>query len=182
MRDEAFQPENFSCSMFAKNLDGVYLWVNQALLTKHRLKIIDIVGKTDKDLPWATHSKVLRRNDEEVVDEGLPKVFKETASRDGLIVKGYVQKSPAIDENGKIVGLTGVWIDVPSNHSLLLAFSLREKQCLEDIVSGKSSRESAERLGLSRRTVESYIENIKNKLNCKNKSELIIKYYESLNS
>jgi len=49
-------------------------------------------------------------------------------------------------------------------------FSKREKECILLRLSGKSSRESSELLGLSRRTVENYLENIKGKLNCDDQS------------
>jgi len=180
MTNEAFYAENFSCSMFAKDLKGLYIWVNQALLAKHNLKAKDILGKADKDLPWELHAKLLRTHDIEVMDSGSPIVFKEIASRKGTLVRGLCHKAPALNKEGKLIGLTGVWFDAPRSLSFLSGLSIREKQCLEDIVSGKTAQESACRLGLSRRTVENYIDTLKNKLQCKSKSELIIKYYESI--
>lgn len=50
--------------------------------------------------------------------------------------------------------------------------SKRERQCLQLILQGKSSKESAIILGLSRRTIEFYLENIKNKLSCWRKQEI----------
>lgn len=52
------------------------------------------------------------------------------------------------------------------------SLSVREVQCLKLILSGKSAREMAADLILSTRTIEFYLENIKNKLNCINKREL----------
>src|SRR5471030_2085201 len=150
MISKEFHPENFLCSMFSKKLNGEYVWVNRALLRKHALKLSDIVGKHDIDLPWKAHSKLLRANDEEVIDGRCQKVFKETASRNGSLVKGLCQKSPILDKQAKIIGISGVWIDAPIP-SLFQGLSLRERQCLEDVVSGKTCQESADRLGLSRR-------------------------------
>lgn len=50
--------------------------------------------------------------------------------------------------------------------------SKRERQCLKMLLLGKSAKESANELNLSYRTVEFYLENIKNKLNCNGKREL----------
>lgn len=49
----------------------------------------------------------------------------------------------------------------------------REAECLFYLLRGKSARDIGERLKISPRTVESYIENIKMKFNCKLKSDLI---------
>lgn len=50
--------------------------------------------------------------------------------------------------------------------------SRRERECLKLLIEGKSAKETAVRLGLSRRTVESYFENIKDKCSCWCKQEL----------
>ena len=50
----------------------------------------------------------------------------------------------------------------------------RQLQCAEYLLQGKTAREMAELLGLSRRTVEYYLCNVKSKLECKNKAELIL--------
>lgn len=52
------------------------------------------------------------------------------------------------------------------------SLSPRERQCLKLLIDGKSSKETALLLGLSARTVESYFENIKNKLSCWTKQDL----------
>lgn len=48
----------------------------------------------------------------------------------------------------------------------------RERQCLKSFLSGKFSKETANDLHLSQRTIEFYFENIKNKLTCLNKREV----------
>lgn len=50
--------------------------------------------------------------------------------------------------------------------------SKRERECLLLLLNGKSAKETAAILGITRRTVESYFECIKNKLLCWNKQEL----------
>ncbi|HSX26786.1 MAG TPA: ester cyclase [Chlamydiales bacterium] len=50
--------------------------------------------------------------------------------------------------------------------------SKRERDCLELLLQGKTAKETAALLNLSRRTVESYFENMKKKLKCSNKGEL----------
>jgi len=56
-----------------------------------------------------------------------------------------------------------------------VALSKREMDCIKLIRQGKSSAETAELLSISFRTVEKHIENVKAKLECHKKSELISK-------
>lgn len=53
--------------------------------------------------------------------------------------------------------------------------SKREKEVCHDITKGLTANDIAMKLSLSKRTVESYIENIKEKLNCFSKAELVSK-------
>lgn len=57
-------------------------------------------------------------------------------------------------------------------------FSKREKDCMYFLIRGKTAKETAQLLGLSPRTVENYLSNIKIKLNVYSKSELIDKIFE----
>ncbi len=56
-----------------------------------------------------------------------------------------------------------------------IALSRREMDCIKLIAQGKSSTETAALLSISFRTVEKHIENVKLKLDCHKKSELISK-------
>lgn len=53
------------------------------------------------------------------------------------------------------------------------SLSPRERDCLKLLIHGNSAKDSALELHLSPRTVESYLENIKNKLGCNNKRDLL---------
>jgi DNA-binding CsgD family transcriptional regulator len=55
----------------------------------------------------------------------------------------------------------------------------RQSQCLFFLIRGKTSKEIAKILHLSFRTVETYVEQVKDKLNCASKSELIEKAIDS---
>jgi DNA-binding CsgD family transcriptional regulator len=53
------------------------------------------------------------------------------------------------------------------------AFSPREKACIHWLLRGRTAQQIAWELGLSKRTVEHYIENAKGKLGCQSKTEFI---------
>ena len=54
-------------------------------------------------------------------------------------------------------------------------FSPREHELIPMMIAGKTSKEIATALGLSCRTIEAYIDTLKNKLQARNKAELISK-------
>ncbi len=59
------------------------------------------------------------------------------------------------------------------------SLSKRQSQCLHYLLLGKSGVAIAEILGLSPKTVEQYVDDIKTKLGCNSKAELIEKVLES---
>lgn len=59
--------------------------------------------------------------------------------------------------------------------NLKLKISVREMDCLKHILEGRTAKSTAKILGLSHRTVEQYLNNIKNKIGVKYKNELIEK-------
>lgn len=63
---------------------------------------------------------------------------------------------------------------VDQNLKKALLLSPRERECVRLLLQGKTAQETADDLMLSRRTVEYYFENIKNKLTCLNKRELFV--------
>lgn len=61
-----------------------------------------------------------------------------------------------------------------SNQDKKNMLSAREKQCAHYLLNGMTAKEIGLKLGLSFRTIEAYIENMKMKLRCRNKIELVI--------
>lgn len=59
------------------------------------------------------------------------------------------------------------------NNTLLHRLSNREKQCLRLFLQGKTAKETASILQLSHRTIEEYLRNIKIKLQCARKRDLL---------
>lgn len=64
-------------------------------------------------------------------------------------------------------------------HNPQLYFTAREFQTMHCLLNGKSTLEIAQVLNLSRRTIEFYLKNMKAKLNCKYRTELIKKVLQS---
>ena len=60
-----------------------------------------------------------------------------------------------------------------------LFLTQREAECVAYLLYGLSIRGTAKALGISHRTAEDYISNIREKLDCSSKASLIIKIMES---
>jgi LuxR family quorum-sensing system transcriptional regulator SolR len=61
------------------------------------------------------------------------------------------------------------------SNNKLLTLTKRQLECCYLLMQGKTTKEIAITIGLSRRTVEDYLNHIRSKLGCNNKTELIIK-------
>lgn len=167
----------FFCGMFIKNTDGIYTWVSEGLLSLQRLRRDDILGRKDAELPWAIHARKLRAHDITIMANKRPSLFKETISRQGCTINGFCHKSPVFDDREKLVGIAGIFLEGPKFGGDKTMLSLREQQCLKNLALGMTAQQSALALGLSRRTVEGYLETLREKLHCKNQAELIGRYY-----
>lgn len=59
------------------------------------------------------------------------------------------------------------------NNILFHSLSQREQQCVKYFLNGKTAKETSLIIGLSYRTIEDYFTNIKKKLGCRNKRDLL---------
>lgn len=113
--------------------------------------------------------------------------------KDNSLVPTLSFRMPLYQNNGKQIGLFGCSI-VINKHSLSEAITLlqshgflnsfrhnrweltpREMDCLNYTVKGMSAKKIGEMLGLSHRTIEEYLNNIKKKVGVNTKAELIEK-------
>ena len=64
-------------------------------------------------------------------------------------------------------------LKAPENKTCSLKLTPREKQVLLLSADGNTAQQMAKTLNLSRRTIETYLQNLREKYNCKNKAELM---------
>lgn len=182
-----------------KDLNRHYLGANKALLESKGLSHVEeIAGKTDEEISPSSieENKIFQQQDLCVLNgEKLSTVHFNLKNSEIF----QLEKSPLIDHNNMITGL--IYYCRPCNknevfrmlkkldddlqlntlHYMLndnrnkYALTNRECECIFLLIRGKTAKEIGALLSLSKRTVESYIENIRNKMNCKNKSEILVK-------
>ena len=64
-------------------------------------------------------------------------------------------------------------VNFPRQPDDFVTLSEREREVLQCIAGGLSSKQCAQQLGIAPRTVERHVENLRNKLNAKNKAHLV---------
>lgn len=127
---------------------------------------------------------------------------------DGTKAVHLIKKGPLFNDNNEITGLIGVGFEMTrlnfkdifsmlatadlkisdfitnnSNKDPIFSyknihFTKREAQVIGNLLRGNTAASTAKNLCLSRKTVEHYIEKLKDKLDCQNKVELINKAFD----
>ena len=170
--------------VFWKDLDSNYIGANDAFTQLAELKNRSIDGLNDFELPWAELANEYRADDQTAIQSG-PLVTLESVSTANGNVIGVVEKCP-IQQNGKVIGVACQLTPKGTNQNKLSipvckkaikhafeGITLREAQVLYYIIRGSSMRMVAAQLSISAKTVESHIENAKQKFQVRSKPELV---------
>lgn len=181
--------------VYWKNTDGIYLGCNDFMSEKLRFSTRqDIIGRTDFDLNIPKkEAEFYRFIDKQIIETGIAKECKDTATLTDSKLEFLVLKTPLFEPDNKIVGLVGFSYclydneeQTPTNTHLSaltingVGLSPREMQIIQLLVRGKMAKQIAPTLGLSTRTIEHYIVNIRKKFNSPNKSDLIDKIIDKI--
>ena len=181
--------KNLPGYVFFKDKDCRFRGCNETFAKDSGCESIeDIIGRTDYDFPLTnSEAEKYQKDDKRVIETGklLLNEIEIHLGQDHQKYKVRVNKYPLLDHQKKICGLYGDYqyldINLSGNSreyqlqgkNKIFRLSPREVDCAIAMIEGRSARETALQYAISQRTVESYIENIKNKLGCNLKSELI---------
>jgi DNA-binding CsgD family transcriptional regulator len=156
-------------NIFVKDRQGVILYSNKQMLRTMNLLSIDaVIGKTVHDFTSAEAADVISGYDQLALKKQIR--CREYADLpNGDIAMFFSEKKPFY-HNGKVIGTWGSSVAGPtfcqstavveyvdSKAMRILKLTKRQKACLEQLVQGKSARETADTLNLSIRTVENHI-------------------------
>lgn len=157
-----------------KDLNLRYVACNQNFADYHNCKqVTDVIGLQDADFINMSSAELNfhRHNDARILQG---ETMTSTHQADNGLYYSFIKK-PLFDTRHKIIGL------MFQCHMLQMAYtanpfqlSPRELQTLQLVAKGFSSSKIGQQLKLSARTVESYIENIKNKFGVRSKAEMVI--------
>jgi len=101
-------------NIYWKDMSGRYLGCNKHMLDTMSSTLVDVVGKTDKELPWEKNAKKIQQVDNLVIknnikheDEG-PLLMAKDQKRIYLSIK-----NPLCNEaSGKVIGMTSISFDI----------------------------------------------------------------------
>lgn len=101
-------------AIYAKDLTGRYLLVNDAAATVHQRTAKEIVGKTDGEILPASLAEMVVAQDREVIAAGTTQRFMErwVDHPDGIARAWFTTKGPMRDGEGRIVGVFGISRDM----------------------------------------------------------------------
>lgn len=95
-----------------KGRDGKYIAVNECLLKDFNLSAEDFIGKTDYDIFPPEIAENSLKDDKEVMESGKPKTINEISVVNKREIWLKVVKTPFLNENGEIAGITGIARDI----------------------------------------------------------------------
>jgi two-component system aerobic respiration control sensor histidine kinase ArcB len=99
--------------IYWKDKDGCYLGCNDKQAKTLGLKdSSDVVGRTDFKLPFKKGAEKIRENDLRIMKTGASEVIEEVASINGKDIIFLSEKTPFKNQEGKIIGILGVSIDI----------------------------------------------------------------------
>ena len=105
--------KNFEGALYVKDLEGVYLLVNDRYENIVGLPIDEVIGKNDYELFPERQAKEFIQNDNEVMRTGVSTTFKEVVPcHNGIVYPGLSTKFPIIDAEGNVRGSAGVTVDI----------------------------------------------------------------------
>ena len=182
--DKLIQTKN-DLLIYWKDIDLNYGGCNEGVERVTGLSKNNIIGNSDYGFPLKKgEADSYRRVDQEVIQTGLINQSQNvvTVLAKNLEITQLSLKIPLFSEEGVAMGVLGLSTTLRTRNILendTLNLSPRETQCLRYWMQGKSTRVIGAILGLSSRTVEFYLNNIKSKWNCHSKSGLITKALEN---
>ncbi|HEX2548820.1 MAG TPA: LuxR C-terminal-related transcriptional regulator [Gammaproteobacteria bacterium] len=187
-----------------KNISLKYEGANKNLLTIMKVKYVEqVLGLSDHELAFNSNKLnqvfeeqdflALKGHSSEIIhDRGLPNENKNSLLQKNplykdnkivgviyhctqlLHVEEFMPSLKSLDQSLKTTANSANYYYVGAENHNPAALSNRELECLFLQLRGKTAKQMAMVLGLSKRTIEDYLDNIKSKLGCHNKAEVLV--------
>lgn len=188
---------------YAKALDGRYLFANEefahyAFCSSEQ----QIKNKRDDDLPWKKQAALLQSIDTRVISiTGFFQEIVEINHPELGSTQFLTTKKRLLDSSGSTCGVVGMSVNLGSNDDYHKLWSQnnnpicdkrlalgkefsnqhltrQEIKVYRTILLGYSAKEGGEQLNISPKTVEFHTEQLRKKLSCHNKGELLRKAHQ----
>lgn len=120
--------ENIPQRIFYKDINSVYVACNPAFAKDLGITPDEIIGKTDYDLFPKEVADLYIAADKEVFDSLLPYRDDEIYIVDGEERNTKIQKTLVHDDNGKVIGIFGIFWDITEEVEAIKSLERSEKQ------------------------------------------------------
>ena len=191
--------DNASFIVTYKDPSLSFLYCNKITLTYLGYNSLDqVIGKSDSDFKWAKFADLYKKHEIEALNNHLYVALFPTCDFKGEEALVTCHRTPFLNDSNNVIGvlthsyllkdkkslelsnilgnegscntLAAYYIDKKNDEIYL---TTKERECLFYFIRGKSCKMIGKILGLSPRTVEDYIYNIKLKFDCTLKNELL---------
>lgn len=172
------------------------------------VSIKDAIGRSLQDVSEKNCALRVYHNCNEVMSSKRFKIYEEYVTRNDEVINHCISvKLPWYDEYNNVIGVFGCTVAIGKQslidllmklselgilnplistprenlaYSLLDDFKLskRQSECLKYLIEGNTSKEIAQKVHLSTRTVEHYLDTVRKKLGCRSRLDLIRKATE----
>jgi DNA-binding CsgD family transcriptional regulator len=180
--------------LWAKDKNYKYLYCNENYARAAGLDSPgQIVGMSDDNMPWRELADFFRQGDHDVFQGKIRVNVPETEIMVDRRADILVSESQLLDKNQRCIGLAGSFIDITGlniikktgyynakkrryylgNELGNIWLTPREVEVLKNLLLGYTVKHIGHLLKISHKTVEGYIENLRNKLNVTSKNEVI---------
>ena len=183
---------------YAKDKKGRYLFTNEEFAEFADCDSpAQMKNKRDNDLPWGEQADYLQSIDQKVISSA--NFFQEVVDihhpKHGTC-QFLTTKKCLYDANNNVMGVIGMSVSLTGQKKFLGKYyyqdgrlylgdefsseylTAQEIRVYKTVLMGYSAKEASLLLKISRKTVEFHIEQLRKKINCHNKGELIRKAYE----
>ncbi|MEO8400495.1 MAG: helix-turn-helix transcriptional regulator [Gammaproteobacteria bacterium] len=196
------------CGIYFEDVNGVIQQLNENNIEQCNLdSISQAIGKSYFSALTSKAASALLKNDSETMKREKIQILEEEIiqKNNDVIYQVLSVKMPWYNSKNKVIGLFGCSITlgkksladslalitkmgflVPENIFIKnnkmndVYLSNQQYICAKLLLTGLKIKEIANRMKLSPRTVEHYIDNMKSKFKCHNKTELILKIHEKM--
>jgi two-component system cell cycle sensor histidine kinase/response regulator CckA len=125
--------ENLPTMVFLKDVNSVYVSCNQRFADDNGLRMEDILGKSDVDLFPGELAEKYRTDDVQIMESGQTRDIEEHYFRKGQDLVVHTIKTPVKDENGKVVGILGIFWDITEQKKAEEALKIRDSAIASSI-------------------------------------------------
>jgi PAS domain S-box-containing protein len=120
--------DNVPYLVWYKDREGYYLHVNQAFAKSYRMKVEDIIGKTDFDLCPYHKALEYQQSDSLVIQSKSRQFFEQIESLFGGMANFETYKTPVFNDNSEVIGIAGIAREISDNSQMEKTMHEREEQ------------------------------------------------------